>query len=223
MVNLERATSAAADPQRVTLRLPAPPQVFVSHSSADSAVVEWVAAQARAVGLYPYLAEREVHPGTLLADKVRDAIVDSSALLVVLTSRADESRYVQQEIGAAVQCGRRVLALVADDVDSRSLAMLSGVEYLPFDPENLAPVSAQLTIALRQIGDMASAATSVAVAASAPEQAAFAFRVEAQLNLTGGQLLVVGVLMVLFVGGGLYLATRNPSDIAAEGFGQPSP
>jgi hypothetical protein len=128
--------------------VPLPPQVFLSHSSADADPVEWIAAQVQAVGLHPYLAERDIQPGRPIADKVREAIAGSATLLVLLTDSGDSSRYVQQEIGAAVQSGRRVIALVEHMVVQEPLAMLDGIEHIQFDRGDLATVSASLTTAL---------------------------------------------------------------------------
>jgi hypothetical protein len=107
--------------------------VFISHSSSDRIWVEWIASQARALGVQPYLAEHDAHPGGRLADKIEAAVRRSDALIVLLTKSAIDSRYVQQEIGYAKALGKVVVPLVHPDVASQSLAMLDGIEYIPFD------------------------------------------------------------------------------------------
>lgn len=110
------------------------PKVFLSHSSRDARAVLMFRDQAVAVGMDVYLAEHDVQPGESLADKVRDAIRRSDAVVVLLTKSGAASAYVQQEIGVAVDAGKPVIPIVETGVSS--LAMLEGREYISFDPKH---------------------------------------------------------------------------------------
>jgi hypothetical protein len=193
--------------------VPLLPQVFLSHSSADADLVEWIAAQVQAVGLHPYLAERDIQPGKPLADKVREAIAGSAALLVLLTDSGASSRYVQQEIGAAVQSGRPVIALVEHTVVQEPLAMLDGIEHIRIDRGDLATMSASLTTAL--LGIVSPRVQTLAGAYVSSPRPILAASFHAELNLTPGQLFV-GMFIVLLVVGCVYVATHQPSP-APEG------
>ena len=111
--------------------------VFLSHSEADADWVQWIAAKAKPLGINVYLHEHDPQPGTPVANKVKRAIAKSDALVVLLTHNSQNSSYVQQEIGYAEGRGKRVIPLVQPGVDQRSLAMLEGREYIPFDFRDL--------------------------------------------------------------------------------------
>jgi hypothetical protein len=187
--------------------LPSPAQVFISHSSADAILVDWIATQVQAVGCRPYLAERDIQPGRALAEKVREEIAASAALLVVLTDSAHSSSYVQQEIGAAVQSGLQVIPLVEHGMARAQLAMLDGIEHIRFDRLDLADVSANLTAALLEIVEPRRQQMRARFISSRP---AFSAQLEAELSLTAGQLLL-GVFVVLLVVGCVYLTTHPPA------------
>lgn len=187
-------------------------RVFLSHATVDRPIVEWVAAQVRAVGIDAYVAEEHHQPGRYLDEKVRTAIGESDALLALLTYDAAKSPYVQQEIGAARQIGIDVLALVQKGVDSPSLAMLQGIEHLVFDPDNPAESSAGLVAALCDIAQRRGVPQSPPVM---PTQPALQVQLAAQLELTSGQLLV-GMLLLAVVAGVLtYAVVRSSGGGAA--------
>lgn len=127
-------------------------QVFISHSSEDKEWVAWIADQARALGIDPYLAEHDPKPGTQLSSKVRQAIRSSEAVLALLTTRSLNSPYVQQEIGVALEQDKLVVPLVHPDLVGADLAMLNGAEYIPFDFASPPSGSAALLQQLQRIG-----------------------------------------------------------------------
>lgn len=110
--------------------------VFLSHSTSDKHWVEWIAQNAKAIGIDIYLAEHDPQPGTPIAEKVKLAIQKSDAVLVLLTSSSQLSSYVQQEIGFAEASRKPIIPLVQPSIPTRSLAMLEGREYIPFDFHN---------------------------------------------------------------------------------------
>lgn len=99
--------------------------------------------QAAAAGMDVYLAEHDVQPGQSLAEKIRLAILQSDAVVVLLTKAGAASAYVQQEIGVAVAAGKPLVPIVQDGPEN--LAMLDGVEYVSFDPEHPAVAIRDLT------------------------------------------------------------------------------
>ncbi|MBI1805651.1 MAG: toll/interleukin-1 receptor domain-containing protein [Ignavibacteria bacterium] len=108
-------------------------KVFLSHSASDSEWVKWIASNATSIGIETYLFEHDPQPGTLLAGKVKQAIQVADAVVVLLTLTSHLSPYVQQEVGFAEASGKLIIPLVQPGIPDRSLAMLQGREYNPFD------------------------------------------------------------------------------------------
>ena len=123
--------------------------VFLSHSIKDAAWASWVKSRANDVGIEVYLFEHDPQPGNYIAEKVQQAIRASDAVMVLLTKHSEASSYVQQEIGFAQAALKPVVPLVWPGVQGKSLAMLEGKEYVPFDPDKagvaLPPVLAYLS------------------------------------------------------------------------------
>ena len=108
-------------------------KIFISHSGADRQWVEQIDVIAKNSGIDTYLYEHDPQPGKSVAEKVKQAIQNSDALVVLLTYNSQFSPYVQQEIGFAEARGMRIIPLVQPSIPERSLAMLEGREYIPFD------------------------------------------------------------------------------------------
>jgi TIR domain-containing protein len=121
-----------------------PYKVFLSHSLADAAWVNRIAKDAAGVGIDVYLSEHDQRPGNMLAEKVQEAIRDSDAVVVLLTANSESSAYVQQEIGYAKALKKSVIPLVERSINKQKLAMLHGVEYIPFEFQNPEPGLAAL-------------------------------------------------------------------------------
>ena len=119
-------------------------KVFLSHNTNDAAWVRWIAQNATSYGIEVYLYEHDLKPGEPLAAKVQQAINSSDAVVVLLSANSQFSPYVQQEIGLARGVGKQIIPLVQPGVEQRSLAMLQGVEYIPFDLGNPQPGLAAL-------------------------------------------------------------------------------
>ncbi len=125
-------------------------QIFISHSSADRLEVEALRAQVLDVGVTPYLFEHDPQPGQILGDKLRRAISASDAMIVLLTTSGAASEAVHQEIGIALGLGKLVIPMVEQGVPPQSLALLSGLEYVPFDRNAPAEALRLLTDVLRR-------------------------------------------------------------------------
>lgn len=108
-------------------------KIFISHSGADRQWVEQIDVIAKNSGIFAYLYEHDPQPGKSIAEKVEQAIRDSDALVVLLTHNSHFSPYVQQEIGFAEAIRKLIIPLVQPGIPERSLAMLEGREYIPFD------------------------------------------------------------------------------------------
>jgi hypothetical protein len=126
--------------------------------------------------------------------------------LVLLTQNGAKSNYVQQEIGAAHQAGKPLLAFVEAGADLGDLAMLTGVEYVVFDPTNLADSSAHVTRALTQLAH--ASGHEIPHRVVVPTEPVFQLQLSADLQLTAGQLLF-GVVVFSAVVGLVVLAAHS--------------
>jgi TIR domain len=108
-------------------------KVFFSHSGKDGAWTKYIAERARALGVETYLYEHDPQPGRSIAEKVKQAIAQADALVVLLTQHAQASTYVQQEIGFAEAKSKLIVPLVEPGVSVQELAMLEGREYISFN------------------------------------------------------------------------------------------
>lgn len=143
-----------------------------------------------AMGIRCWVAEDHPEPGATLSAKIMTAVAESVAMIVLLTESARSSPYVQQEIGMALHASMPVIALVDQSVEMSDLAMLEGVEHIAFDPNDLGASSANLIAGQRHVAQRVGTKS-----APASPQPMFKLQLNAQLQLTGGQLLV-GMLVV---------------------------
>jgi TIR domain-containing protein len=147
---------------------------FLSHSMKDGPAVQLLREHLDALSIDLYLAEHDPQPGVNIANKIITAIERSDAVVVLLTEAGAAAPFVQQEIGAARQAGKLIVPIVQEGVDTRTLAMLEGLERIDVDfarpSEALARVTSSLepliyrqAEAMRPAQPQASAATSAQI------------------------------------------------------------
>ena len=118
------------------------PTIFVSHSGGDIFLNE----------LQKYLPDYDViisdwrdKSGTSVAEKVQNHISRADIVAFLLTREAQTSAWVNQEVGFALGKGKNILPIV--EGGSATLAMLTGLEYEPFESQEVK--SSALRVALR--------------------------------------------------------------------------
>lgn len=111
-------------------------QIFMSHSTQDRRLCEWLKASAAKVDIALYLAEHDVQPGEHLAKTINKAIDSSDAVVVLISTNSANAPYVHQEVGYALKAKKVVIPLVQPGIEQSSLAMLQGLKYIPFDFDN---------------------------------------------------------------------------------------
>lgn len=72
-------------------------KAFISHSSADKQFVRGLAVDLSAIGIQPWLDEWEILAGESIVEKVGGGIEDADLMIVVLSQRAIESKWVENE------------------------------------------------------------------------------------------------------------------------------
>ncbi len=110
--------------------------VFLSHctTDADRSLIRELELRLTKRGLSVYLAERDIQAGLSLPQKVLAHIRDSDIVAVVWTKRGAESKWVNQEVGAAKSAGKLVVPIVEKGVQPGGL--LEGIEWVEFDRDN---------------------------------------------------------------------------------------
>jgi len=102
------------------------------------------------LGIETYLYEYDERPGEYVAGKLQAAIRRSDAMIVLLTKKSRISAYVHQEIGYAQGQGKTIIPLVQPGVPKKTLAMLEGREYIPFDLDDPDSAITSLTNSLHK-------------------------------------------------------------------------
>ncbi len=118
-----------ADPHRTPFRY----DVFLSHSSADKAVVLELAERLRAAGLRVWLDDWIIQPGDLIAAKIEEGLEHSAVLLLCMSANAFGSEWVSLEGHTAIfrdpqNLERRFVPLRLDDAPIKT--MLRGYAYI---------------------------------------------------------------------------------------------
>jgi TIR domain len=100
---------------------------FVSHSTKDREVAEWVCSELEAHGISVWIAPRDVRPGRNYAEEIIHAIEATRLTIVVLSDNANASVHVQHEVERAVSKGKPVFPVrVADVAPARARAVRLG-------------------------------------------------------------------------------------------------
>ncbi len=105
--------------------------IFFSHGTADYPIVESFKNELEQMNSEVYLFEHDRQP-----NKVQKNIDRADIVTVLLTKQSEHSAYVQQEIGYAERARKPILPLVETGTDPNSLAMLTGRQYISFDPSD---------------------------------------------------------------------------------------
>jgi hypothetical protein len=192
--------------------LPSAPhaKVFISHASKDEAVVGWLAAQVTAAGHEAWIAEWDLQPGGSLSHKVLAALAECDAYILLLTENGYNSTYVAHEVGAAVASGKPLIALVDRALESEPMGMLSDIEQVRFDRNDLAASAAAITTGLVRLGKARGVPVEPATIAVPTQPALFrvSIQMDAQFQVTPEQVLV-GIAAFMLIGGLIYLASRE--------------
>ncbi len=93
-------------------------RVFISHGYTDEPLAKKVATGLEKGGLQVWDAMREISPAENWDDKVKQALQESDAMVVLLTANALRSSWVRREIEYALgeqSYRQRVIPVLADD------------------------------------------------------------------------------------------------------------
>lgn len=90
--------------------------VFISYSSKDKAVADAVCAALESGGIRCWIAPRDVAPGADWDEANARAIAESRVMVLVFSSRANESQQVRRKVNLAIERGVTVAPFRIEDV-----------------------------------------------------------------------------------------------------------
>jgi hypothetical protein len=120
-------------------------RVFASHSEPDRAIVHAIRDATRPFGITVYSYDQDPQAGESLREKLLYEIEESDVLVAILTRASISSPVVNQEIGAAVNDGKRVIPIVEKGVRTDRFSFLDGIEPEILDPEHPHRTVARIT------------------------------------------------------------------------------
>jgi hypothetical protein len=101
--------------------------VFISYSSRDKPTADAVCAALEQHGIRCWIAPRDVLPGIEWGEAIVNAIHDSQIMVIVFSSKANESRHIMREVERAVSSGIAVVPFRIEDIKpSSSLELFIG-------------------------------------------------------------------------------------------------
>lgn len=101
--------------------------VFISYSSRDKPTADAVCAALESHGIRCWIAPRDVLPGMEWGEAIVNAIHDSKVMVMVFSSRANESRHIRREVERAVAQGIAIVPVrIEDIIPSSSLEYFIG-------------------------------------------------------------------------------------------------
>jgi len=111
-------------------------KIFISHSTKDIEIVQFLEKILKTYGYTPYIAERDYQAGKPLSQKIMNNIDNSNYFLIIYTDNGKKSGFVNQEIGYWIKAYKyeNLIPLVEKDIIQEGF--LSGLEYIEIDPLN---------------------------------------------------------------------------------------
>lgn len=98
--------------------------IFLSYSSKDKAWVSEFTDALKEAGVKAWFDVSDLTPGERWQDRIQEALRDSRTLVVILSPNNVESPWTFFELGAAVADKKRIIPIIAEDVDPRQLPLL---------------------------------------------------------------------------------------------------
>lgn len=89
-------------------------QIFISYSREDENFAEHFSQLLSAIGIRPWIDNRNLTRGAHFDSRIEEGIQDSSALLVLLSPRSVVSRWVLDETAFALEAGIRVVPVMVE-------------------------------------------------------------------------------------------------------------
>jgi hypothetical protein len=89
--------------------------IFVSHSTSDKGVAEWLVGALETAGVTCWIAPRDIPPGSDFGEEIFTAIEQSTMFVLVFSNRADGSKHVLREVDLALDRDKIIVPIKIDD------------------------------------------------------------------------------------------------------------
>ena len=111
------------------------PQVFISHSSIDKKYAFKFAKKIEAIGYRVWLDALVLSPGDSIVQRIERGIEESDYILILYSSAARESYWVQRELEMAIeQSSKRNTPIIPIQLESDSIrSFFSGILYIDLE------------------------------------------------------------------------------------------
>lgn len=108
--------------------------IFASYSTKDIDLIKPVLNNLSQIqGVKIFFADMDLKPGDIISQKITQNIVGSDIFLVFYSTSAQQSSYVQQEIGVALGQNKIIIPILLDE--TKPAGMLANVHFLDFSDE----------------------------------------------------------------------------------------
>ncbi len=107
-------------------------RVFISHSSEDSKIAEQVCQSLESAGIQCWMAPRDIMSGEKWAEAIASAVLSSSALIIIFSDNANQSKHVAHELTMAYSKGIQIIPYKIEEVepDGALQFYLTGAHWL---------------------------------------------------------------------------------------------
>lgn len=95
--------------------------LFLSYSRGDFAKAKALAEELKRRGVSVFLDAEELAPGVSVAKTLDRALRKSDAIVMFVGSDAAQSSWLMFEMGAAIGMGKRIVPIVAEGVDLKTI------------------------------------------------------------------------------------------------------
>lgn len=112
------------------------PKLFISHASADRAIVNPLRTALGHFGDQVFIAPESIPPGTTGWPTILNAIAESELFILVATPASCASEAVRREINEAIRLGKRIVPLRFDLAHGQMPEVLRATDYQSFDLKN---------------------------------------------------------------------------------------
>src|SRR5262249_48852150 len=93
--------------------------LFISHVTEDGAAASQVVDELERRGVRCWIAPRNVRPGGTFDDDIADAIESCRAMLLIFSSRCNESEYIRREITVAGNVNKIIIPFRIEDAEPK--------------------------------------------------------------------------------------------------------
>jgi len=108
--------------------------LFASYSTKDIEKIKPVLNNLIQIqGVQIFFADKDLKPGDIISQQITQNIITSDIFLVFYSEFAQQSSYVQQEIGVALGQNKIIIPLLLDK--TKPTGMLTNIHYLDFSDE----------------------------------------------------------------------------------------